>query len=50
MLAVDRYQMRGHLLLKLRPFGRAGTGLPGLSPYIVGVIDFNGETGENMVQ
>ncbi len=28
----------------------AGTDLPGLSPYIVGVIDFNGETGENMVQ
>ncbi|WP_288311169.1 hypothetical protein, partial [uncultured Acidaminococcus sp.] len=28
----------------------AGTGLPGLSPYIVGVIDFNGETGKNMVQ
>ena len=28
----------------------AGTGLPAVSPYIVGVIDFNGETGENMVQ
>ena len=28
----------------------AGTGLPAVSPCIVGVIDFNGETGENMVQ
>ena len=50
MPAADGYQMRGHLLLKLRPFGRAGTGLPAVSPYIVGVIDFKGETGKNMVQ